>query len=101
LTDPLSILRLTTEATNPNSANLDALDALQWVKLINSEDQLVAGAVLEAAESWAAAIDCLVERLQSGGRLIYIGAGTSRRLGVLHASECPPTFQTPPASWAV
>jgi N-acetylmuramic acid 6-phosphate etherase len=97
MTDPQSISRLTTEAINPNSANLDALNALQLVKLINSEDQLVAGAVLAAAESLAAAVDCVVERLRGGGRLIYIGAGTSGRLGVLDASECPPTYRTPPS----
>ena len=97
MTDPKSITRLTTEATNPKSANLDALDALQLVKLINSEDQLVASAVLDAAESLAAAIDCVVDRLRNGGRLIYIGAGTSGRLGVLDASECPPTYRTPPS----
>ncbi len=97
MTDPQSILKLTTEATNPNSADLDTLDALQLVKLINSEDQLVAGAVLGAAESLAAAIECVVERIRGGGRLIYIGAGTSGRLGVLDASECPPTYRTPPS----
>lgn len=97
MTDPQSVLRLTTEATNPNSANLDSLDALQLVKLINSEDQLVATAVAEAAASLAAAIDCVVERIRGGGRLVYIGAGTSGRLGVLDASECPPTYRTPPS----
>jgi len=96
MTDSQSLLRLTTEAINPNSANLDSLDALQLVRLINSEDQLVASAVAAAAESIAAAIDCVVEKLRSGGRLIYIGVGTSGRLGVLDASECPPTFSTPP-----
>ncbi len=96
MTDSQSLNRLTTEAINPKSVNLDSLDALQLVRLINSEDQLVAGAVAAAAETIAAAIDCVVERLRSGGRLIYIGAGTSGRLGVLDASECPPTFSTPP-----
>ena len=65
--DPQSLSRLTTEAINPNSANLDALNALQLVELINNEDQLVANAVRAAAESLAAAIDCVVERLHSGG----------------------------------
>lgn len=97
MADAQSISRLTTEAINPKSANLDALDALQLVKLINSEDQVVADAVLAAAESLAAAIECVVQRLRSGGRLIYIGAGTSGRLGVLDASECPPTYRTPPS----
>lgn len=97
MTDPQSILRLTTEATNPKSVNLDSLDALELVKLINSEDRLVADAVLASADSLAAAIDCVVDCLRSGGRLIYIGAGTSGRLGVLDASECPPTYRTPPS----
>ena len=97
MTDPQSLSRLTTEASNPCSANLDALDALQLVKLINSEDQLVARAVQDAAESLAAAVECVVERLRNKGRLIYIGAGTSGRLGVLDASECPPTYRTPPS----
>ena len=95
--DPKSLLRLTTEAINLRTLNLDTLDTLQLVKLINGEDQLVANAVHAAADSLAAAVDCLVERLRSGGRLVYIGAGTSGRLGVLDASECPPTFRTPPS----
>ena len=96
MSDSNSLKHLTTEAINPNSANLDSLDALQLVRLINNEDRLVAEAVGAAAEAIAAAIDCVVERLRGGGRLIYIGAGTSGRLGVLDASECPPTFSTPP-----
>ncbi len=95
--DQQSISRLTTEAINPKSVNLDTLDALSLVKLINSEDQLVADAVLAAADSIASAVECVVDRLQKGGRLIYIGAGTSGRLGVLDASECPPTYRTPPS----
>ena len=96
MTDPNALAKLTTEAINPNSVKLDSMDALQLVRLINSEDQRVAMAVADAADAMAAAIDCIVERLQRGGRLIYIGAGTSGRLGVLDASECPPTFSTPP-----
>ncbi len=87
---------MTTELRNENSANIDALSTLQMVDLINREDQLVAQAVAAQREPIAAAIDVITARLASGGRLLYIGAGTSGRLGVLDASECPPTFNTPP-----
>lgn len=96
MSDSNSLTHLTTEAINPKSANLDSLDALQLVRLINSEDRLVAEAVSVAADSIASAIERVVQCLRGGGRLIYIGAGTSGRLGVLDASECPPTFSTPP-----
>ena len=85
-------MELTTEASNPDSADLDRLDTLQLVQLINAEDAKVAAAVGEAADAIAAAIDVISTRLGSGGRLIYVGAGTSGRLGVLDAAECPPTF---------
>jgi N-acetylmuramic acid 6-phosphate etherase len=88
---------LTTEARNPASEDLDGLTALEIVRLINSEDARVAGAVAEQFESIAKAIDVIAERLARGGRLIYIGAGTSGRLGVLDAVECPPTFNTHPS----
>ena len=91
-----SIDHLTTEATNPRSANIDTLSALQIARLINEEDATVAAAVGKQAESIAKAITRISDRLRGGGRLIYIGAGTSGRLGVLDASECPPTFNTPP-----
>lgn len=88
--------KLTTEARNAATENIDQLDALGIVKLMNAEDQAVALAVGREAESIASAIDAIVPRLREGGRLVYIGAGTSGRLGVLDASECPPTFSTPP-----
>ena len=87
---------LTTEARNPASEDLDGLSAAEIVRLINSEDAKVAGAVAEQSETIAQAIDVIAERLARGGRLIYIGAGTSGRLGVLDAVECPPTFNTHP-----
>ena len=87
---------LTTEARNPLTLDIDNLSALEVVKLINSEDEKVARAVGEVAESIAQAIDVIAERLSRGGRLIYVGAGTSGRLGVLDAVECPPTFNTDP-----
>ena len=87
---------LTTEAVNPASINLDTLGSLELVELINKEDASVAGAVWEARESVSRAIDLTAERLRQGGRLIYAGAGTSGRLGVLDAAECPPTFNAAP-----
>ena len=88
---------LTTEARNPLTKNLDNLGAIELVRLMNAEDEKVASAVREVAEPIAQAIDVIAERLSAGGRLIYVGAGTSGRLGVLDAVECPPTFNTDPA----
>ncbi len=89
-------LLLTTELRNEQAAHIDALSTLEIVDLINSEDQRVALAVAAERVHIAAAIDIITERLRRGGRLLYIGAGTSGRLGVLDASECPPTFNTAP-----
>src|ERR687895_577333 len=69
---------------------------LEIVRLMNAEDAQVAAAVAAVAEQIAAAIEIIAARFQQGGRLIYIGAGTSGRLGVLDATECPPTFNSPP-----
>jgi N-acetylmuramic acid 6-phosphate etherase len=88
---------LTTEARNPASEDLDGLSASEIVRLINTEDSKVAGAVAEQSDAIAQAIDVIADRLERGGRLIYIGAGTSGRLGVLDAVECPPTFNTDPS----
>lgn len=87
---------LTTESVNPASAQIDTLSALEIVRLINAEDAKVAAAVAQEAERIAAAIELITTALREGGRLIYIGAGTSGRLGVLDASECPPTFNSDP-----
>jgi N-acetylmuramic acid 6-phosphate etherase len=91
-----SLEQLTTEARNPLTKNLDTLSAIEIVNLINSEDAKVAHAVAEVSESIAQAIEVIADRLSSGGRLFYVGAGTSGRLGVLDAVECPPTFNTEP-----
>lgn len=88
--------RLTTEARNPASEAIDSLSALEIVRLMNAEDAKVAEAVAQEAERIAQAVEVIAERLRAGGRLIYIGAGTSGRLGVLDAAECPPTFNTQP-----
>jgi N-acetylmuramic acid 6-phosphate etherase len=82
----------TTEKRNPRSANIDTLPTLEIVDLINSEDRIVPEAVGSQREHIAAAIDAIVDCFREGGRLFYVGAGTSGRLGVLDASECPPTF---------
>lgn len=88
--------KLTTEATNPDSADLDRLSTIDLVRLINAEDAKIAAAVAKQAEQIAEAVDIITARLLNGGRLIYLGAGTSGRLGVLDASECPPTFNADP-----
>jgi N-acetylmuramic acid 6-phosphate etherase len=87
---------LLTESRNPHSESIDTLTALEFVRLMNSEDRKVVAAVEAEAEPIALAIEWAAERLERGGRLVYVGAGTSGRLGVLDAAECPPTFSTPP-----
>jgi N-acetylmuramic acid 6-phosphate etherase len=85
----------TTELRNRASENIDRLSTQQIVDLINAEDTLVPRAVARQNKQIAAAIDLIVARFKQGGRLFYVGAGTSGRLGVLDASECPPTFGVP------
>ncbi|HSE23224.1 MAG TPA: N-acetylmuramic acid 6-phosphate etherase [Pyrinomonadaceae bacterium] len=85
-----------TERSNPRSENLSLQTTLQIVELMNDEDAMVAQAVKRVLADVAAAVDQIVIRLSSGGRLFYIGTGTSGRLGVLDASECPPTFGVSP-----
>jgi N-acetylmuramic acid 6-phosphate etherase len=85
-----------TEARNPASERIDTLLPLEIVRLMNAEDARVPEAVGREAEPIARAVEVIAQRLRAGGRLVYIGAGTSGRLGVLDASECPPTFSTPP-----
>ena len=87
----------TTEKRNRASENIDKLSTKQIVNLINAEDALVPAAVARQSKQIAAAIDLIVARFRKGGRLFYIGAGTSGRLGVLDAAECPPTFGVRPS----
>jgi N-acetylmuramic acid 6-phosphate etherase len=87
---------LETEGRNPASERLDELTALELVRLMSGEDARAVGAVASQEEVIARAIEAIAERLRAGGRLVYAGAGTSGRLGVLDASECPPTFNSPP-----
>jgi len=88
--------KLLTEQRNPHSAGIDALPTAEILRVINQEDAQVAVAVAAAIPQITLTVDAIVERLRNGGRLFYIGAGTSGRLGVLDASECPPTFSVPP-----
>lgn len=85
-----------TEQRNPRSMRIDQLSALEIVDLVNAEDRLVAAAVSDERLQVARAIDIVVDCFRQGGRLIYVGAGTSGRLGVLDASEMPPTYRTDP-----
>jgi N-acetylmuramic acid 6-phosphate etherase len=85
-----------TERRNPRSSAIDTASALEIVDLIGAEDGTVPGAVARARTDIAKAIDLVEAAFRSGGRLVYVGAGTSGRLGVLDAAECPPTFGTPP-----
>lgn len=88
---------LTTEQLNERTKQIDRLQTEDIVKLINQEDRLIAEALSSLTPQIAAAADMIIRSFQNGGRLFYIGAGTSGRLGILDASECPPTFGTNPA----
>ena len=88
--------QLATEARNPATAHIDELDTLPMLELIHAEDRKALDAVRRILPDIARAVECIAERLSKGGRLFYLGAGTSGRLGVLDASECPPTYGTPP-----
>ena len=87
---------LLTEQVNPDSLNLDQLSSIEFVELFNREDAKAVAAVEKAKLDLAKAIDLTAQSLKKGGRLFYVGAGTSGRLGVLDAAECPPTFCSPP-----
>jgi len=87
---------LLTETSNPASASIDALSTRDMLRVINAADQEVALSVERELDRITEAVDAITDRIESGGRLFYMGAGTSGRLGVLDASECPPTFNTPP-----
>lgn len=89
------IANLLTERPNPASENIDTLPTLEMLRVINDEDAKIAAAVALELPNIARAVDAIVARFERGGRLFYIGAGTSGRLGILDASECPPTFNVP------
>ena len=92
----MDLSKLNTEQRNPNTYNIDKLDTLSMLQIINDEDKKVAQAVEAELSNIAAAVDLIVPKLRANGRMFYIGAGTSGRLGVLDASECPPTFGVSP-----
>lgn len=96
MNDPTDVDHLATEGVDDRGATLDRLDVAALVRLMNERDAEIAAAVARARDTITAAIEAIVARMRSGGRLIYVGAGTSGRLGVLDASEVPPTFGTPP-----
>ena len=91
----MELTNLTTEHRNQNSMRLDQMSTYEALKLINEEDKLVAEAVETVLTKVEIAVEKIVDSLSTGGRLFYVGAGTSGRLGVMDASECPPTFMTP------
>jgi len=88
---------LTTETVNPRTSDIDAGSARDIVGMLHAEDRTVADALATELDHIAAAVDAVAEAFRSGGRLIYVGAGTSGRLGIVDASECPPTYGTHPA----
>ncbi len=92
----MRIRKLSTEQQNAASSDLDTKSALEIARIINAEDKKVAGAVERALPQIAKAIDAIADAIRKGGRLIYVGAGTSGRIAALDASECPPTFNTDP-----
>ena len=100
MSNPKALAHLTTEQRHPESTSIDSESAVEIVELMNREDVQVCEAVRKVKDSIARTIDRVTLCLRNHGRLIYLGAGTSGRLGVLDASECPPTFSTPP-EWVV
>ncbi len=89
-------MRSKTEARNPKTTHIDKMDALSMVKIINEENMNAVKAVDAVLESVAEAVDAIAERFKDGGRIFYIGAGTSGRLGIIDAAECPPTYGVTP-----
>lgn len=92
----LNLEKLSTEARNPASSRIDKLDTLSMMRVMNDEDQKTALAVKAILTDIARAVDVIAARLKTGGRLFYMGSGTSGRLGILDAVECPPTYSTDP-----
>ena len=93
---PLNLGALATETRNAASLDIDARSTADILAIINAEDAKIAPAIASQIPAIAKAVDAIVHALQSGGRLVYIGAGTSGRLGILDATECPPTYSTDP-----
>ena len=95
----MELSKIATEKRNENTLHIDELSTRDMVKLINDEDKKVAEAVEKELDHIAAAIDLIADKLSKGGRLIYTGCGTSGRLGILDAVECPPTYSTDPETF--
>lgn len=96
MSEPLNLHRLTTESRNSQTVEIHKANTLGILKMINNEDMKIAAAVQEVLPDIKTAVDCAYESFQNGGRLIYTGAGTSGRLGVMDAVECPPTYSVSP-----
>ncbi|WP_303842091.1 N-acetylmuramic acid 6-phosphate etherase, partial [Selenomonas ruminantium] len=92
----LDLQKISTERRNPASTHIDELSTVEMLRIINAEDKKVALAVEKILPEIAKAVDIITDRLAKGGRLFYLGAGTSGRLGILDASECPPTYGVEP-----
>ncbi len=92
----IQLENLSTEKQNPLTTEIDTLETLAMLQVINAEDKKVAPAIENILPEIAQAVDCITEQIRKGGRLFYLGAGTSGRLGILDAVECPPTFSTSP-----
>ncbi len=92
----IDLTHLVTESRNSASEAIDTLSTLDMLKVINDEDKKVALAVEQTLPAIALAVDAIAAAFQNGGRLVYVGAGTSGRLGILDASECPPTYGSAP-----
>ncbi len=88
--------KIATEQRNKKSVHIDRVSTLEMVRIINNEDKKVAEAITPLLPKIAQAVDIIADRLRQGGRLFYVGSGTSGRLGILDAAECPPTFSTEP-----
>ena len=93
----MNLKKLTTENRNPNTFNLDEMSSLEIVTTMNQEDYRVPKGIETELKSISELVDAVVNAIENGGRLIYMGAGTSGRLGVLDASECPPTYGVDPS----
>lgn len=92
----IDLTKISTEQRNPDSVHIDTLSTIDMLAIINQNDQTVPQAVAKVLPAIASAVDLITGRLQSGGCLFYLGAGTSGRLGILDAVECPPTYSTAP-----
>ena len=92
----VDISKISTEQRNPRTKNIDTLPTIEMLRLFNNEDKLVPLAIEKELDKIALVVDAVTEVFRNGGRLFYVGAGTSGRIGVLDASECPPTFGVSP-----